>query len=280
MSIAAPELKTDRQVDPQALIEEARRRQRRRARRRNILLGALAALLVAGFGVARLIGGGGAVHAAGPAAAASTSAARTVSYQKTVTRKIVPGLPNETSTTETWSPSNDSSTNRQVVVTAGGKRLEIATTPAHAKILGAEQSSYLFDPSTNTIYRTGYITASAVTPDEQFEQLLAELGVRVAGTGSYLGRSVYVVEARPAPAGKVTYYIDRHTHAILMSDIRTVDLRLITRTVAYKLLPATKANLALTSLTGTHPGARVVLHASPRIRALYGAAAFPSGNHA
>jgi hypothetical protein len=65
----------------------------------------------------------------------------------------------------------------------------------------------------------------------------------------------------------------------MMSDERSADLHNIVRTLAFKTLPPTQANVALTSLRTAHPQARVVLHASPHIKALFGMAAFPSGQY-
>jgi hypothetical protein len=272
------DVKTALGPDPQALIAEARELQLQRARRRNILLGAIGALLVAGFGIGQLARGDG-VHAAGPAVA-STAQAPTVIYEKAVFQKIVPDLPAETTMTETWSVSNDPLTTRQVVTIPGGRRLEIGSGPAHGKVLGREQANYLYDASTHTIYRTGYflVPSPDLTPKQIFRRVLAEPGVRLAGTSTYLGRSVYVLKERN-PVVKATAYVDKRTYEPLMNEVTGKYLRTVYRVLAHKTLPATKANLALASLPTAHQNARTVLHATPRIRELYGEAAFPSGQH-
>jgi hypothetical protein len=53
-------------VEPEALIQEARERQLQRARRRNVVLGTAALLVILGFGVNRLAREGGGVQAAPP----------------------------------------------------------------------------------------------------------------------------------------------------------------------------------------------------------------------
>ena len=64
-----------------------------------------------------------------------------------------------------------------------------------------------------------------------------------------------------------------------MQDERGTYLHSIVRTLVYRELRGTEANLALTSLRTAHPQAHVVLHPSPHIRSLYGEAAFPSGDY-
>jgi hypothetical protein len=272
--------KTATGSDPQALIEEARQRQRQRARRRKVALGITGLLVIFGFGINQLVRGGGSVHAAAPAAASVGSAA-TITYEKIVVRKIVPHLPVEKKTIETWSASSSPSTNRQVVTIAGGPRLEIGAAPAHGKVLGSEQANYLYDASTNTIYRTGFFVPPQAPPPrgQTFKRLLAEPGVRLAGTRTYRGRSVYVIDLRGSPGIKIRMYVDKRTYEPMMYDETGPDLRVISQTVAFKVLRATKANVALTSLPTAHPHAHTVLHASPRIRSLYGEAAFPSGDY-
>jgi hypothetical protein len=269
--------------EPEALIEEARERQRQRAKRRWIVLGVVGFLAVLGFGIDQL-----ALGSTGDALRASASAATpppTVTYEKVVILKIVPHLPVEKTTIETWSSSTQPAVNRQVVTIAGGPRLEIGAGPAHAKVLGPLQAVYLYDRSTNTIYRTGFFFAPPPssrppTPKEMFAETLDRPGVHLAGTRTYDGRSVFVLSVRNPKFGITgTIYADKLTYRPLMSDFRRIDLRNIVRTVAYKTLPATPANLALTRLRGVHPNARIVFHASPHIRALYGEAAFPSGQH-
>ena len=282
MLLISSDPKTETGSDPQALIEEARQRHRQRARRRNVVLGITGLLVIAGFGINQLARGGSSVQAATPAAAASAGPAATITYEKIVVLKIVPHLPVEKKTIETWSASNAPSTDRQVVTIAGGPRLEIGAGPAHGKVLGPEQANYLYDASTNTIYRTGYLLVPShplLTRKQMFKRLLAQTGVRLAGSRTYRGRSVYVVDARGPTGEKETVYVDKRTYEPMMSDLSATDLHSIIHTLALKILPATRANLALTSLPTAHPRAHTVLHASPHIKSLYGQAAFPSGDY-
>ena len=196
--------------------------------------------------------------------------------------KIVPGLPVEKRTVETWSASNSPATNRQVVTIAGGPRLEIGTRPGYGKVLGPEEVNYLYDRATDTVYRTGVFldpSVSASTPVQMFKRLLASPGVRLAGSRTYRGRMVYVLQIRSREITGMIY-VDKRTYEPMMSDERGTDLHMIVRTLAYKSLPATTANLALTRLPAAHRTAHLVLRASPHIKALYGEAAFPSGDYA
>jgi hypothetical protein len=68
-----------------------------------------------------------------------------------------------------------------------------------------------------------------------------------------------------------TVYFHQHTYRPIMTVYRGTDLTVIKRALARKSLPATKPNLKLTTLTETHPGARI-RPATPRIKALYGLA--------
>ena len=111
-----------------------------------------------------------------------------------------------------------------------------------------------------------------------YNRVLSEPGVRLAGTRTYRGRRVNVLAIRNKDV-MGTVYVDKTTYEPMMSDERSADLHVIVRTLAFETLPPTKANLALTNLRTAHPKARVVLHASPRIKALFGKAAFPSGQY-
>jgi hypothetical protein len=289
--------KTATDSDPQALIEEARQLQRKRTRRRMIALQVAGLLVILAFGINHLAQGG---NGAGPAPTAPPAAAAqvpTVTYKKAIYQEFVPHLRVQTRIIESWSASNTRLVNqqvvqiaglprlentplinRQVVKISGGPRLEIGSGPAQGKMLGPEQANYLYDASTHTIYRTGYllIPSSQLTPEQIFKHVLAEPGVRLAGTRTYLGRSVYVLKQR-GPSAKATSYVDKRTYEPLMNEVTTKHLRSIYRTVVYKTMPATTANLALTSLPTAHPGSKTVLHATPHIRQLYGEAAFPPG---
>jgi hypothetical protein len=215
---------------------------------------------------------------------ATNAAARqvpTVTYDKIVVLKIVPHLPLEKRTVETWSASNAPLTQRQIVTIAGGRRLEIGTAPGHDDTLGPERVNYLYDSSTNTIYRTGYAPVPSLTQptlEQTFKRVLSEPGVRLAGTRTYQGRSVYVIETR-TPAVTATSYVDQSTYEPLMNDVRGTDIRTVERTLVHRTLPATNANLTLTSLPTAHAGAPTVQRAPAQIRERYGEAAFYSGQH-
>lgn len=267
---------------PEVLIEQARQRRRHRHRRRRVILGAAAFLAVLGFGIGQLVRGGSSAGATPPAAAGATQKPTpTVTYEKVVIRKFVPNLPVETKTIETWS-SPDGTTERQVVTIAGGPRIEIGAAPGDDKVLGPLRVNYLYDATTGTIYRAGYTFAPSGKPptrEQAFKHYLAQPYVHLAGTTSYRGRKVYVLELQDENAHG-TVYVDEHSYAPMMQTETGTDLRIVVRTLAFKTLPATPANLGRTSLSTVHPKARIVLQAPPRIRELYGEAAFPSGQHA
>jgi hypothetical protein len=267
---------------PEALIEEARRRQRHRSRRRTVVVAIASVLVLLGFGINQLARGGGSDQAT-PALPATAPRTPTVTYEKIVIQKIVPDLPVERRTVETWSSSSDPLTERQIVTIAGDGRYEIGSGPGQDKVLGKEEVNYLYNASTGTIYRAGYypVTGPGTEPSPKaiFKDVLDEPGVRLAGTRTYVGRPVYVVKMR-RNGFSATTLVDRRTYEPLYSVGVGTDLRTVYRTLAYKTLPATQANLALTSLTGAHPGARTVLRASPHVKELYGRAAFLSGQHA
>jgi len=267
--------------DPEALIEEARQRQRQRTRRRRVILAAAALFAVLGLGIDQLVQGSSSVGATPPAAAGeATKPEPTVIYEKVVYKKFVPDLPVETTTIETWS-TPDGTTNRQIV-TAGGKRFEIGTVPRTDKVLGLERVNYLYDKTTGTIYQAGYgLGRKRPSLEQQFKQVLTQRYVHLAGTTPYRGRRVYVLQFRDDEThAHGTYYFDERTFEPMMLTQTGNGERLAVHTVTFKTLPATTANLALTSLTAMHPKARHVPHGSPRISQLYGEAAFPSGQHA
>jgi hypothetical protein len=255
--------------DPQALIEEARQRQRQRARRRDAGLTAVALLVIVGLAVGRLVQGGGATRSSAPSASAAPAQTRTVTFKKIVEEKIVPLLPVETRTSEAWSTP---AIGRGFVTLSGGRRIEIGITRVHDKVRGLEQVDYLYDPSTNTIYRTGtdpVPPGESRTPEQVYRQeILGQPGFHLAGTRTYRGRRVYVVKAA-RPNARFMDYVDTRTYQLLLDVGVSTDLRRVERETAYRALPATKATLALASLWAMHPHARTALHAPPRIEQLY-----------
>ena len=277
MLVETDEPKTVTSDDPQSLIEEARERQRQRVRRHTLLLGTAVVIVVLGFAVYRLGQGGSAVQSSPPTAAVGRT--RTVTYEKIVEQKIVPHLPVETRTIEGWYTQG---TGREVITISGGRRVEVGHVRVRDKVLGPEQVSYLYDPSTNTIYRTGLILIPTVrppTPEQFFKQILGSTpGAHLAGTRTYKGRRVYVVKSARSYL-RTTTYVDKRTYQVLWGVGVSPNLRTVQRGVAHTTLPATNANLALASLSATHPQARIVLLAPPRIKQLYGEAAYFSGTH-
>jgi hypothetical protein len=265
---------------PEALIEEARQLQRQRQRRRSIILGAAAALVVLGFGIYQLAQGGNNVGATPPAASGAVpKQPPTVTYEKIVIRRFVPHLPVETTTIETWT-APDGTSYRQVVRNGAAPPIEISTAPGNDKVLGPVKMNYLYDAG--RIYQAGYELPplkKPPSPEQQFKHVIAQPYVHLAGTTTYRGRKVYVLQLHDELAHG-TVYVDERTYEPLMQTQTGKYLRLDVRTLAYKTLPATPANVALTSLPAVHPKARIVLHATPRIRELYGEAAFPPGQHA
>jgi hypothetical protein len=267
---------------PEALIEEARQHQRQRQRRQGIILGAAASLIALGFGIYQLAQGGNNVGATPPqAAGAAQIEPPTVTYEKIVIRRFVPHLPAETTTIETWT-APDGTSYRQVVRNNDGPRIEISTAPGTDKVLGPVKMNYLYDAATGKIYRAGYELPPLTkppSPEQQFKRVIARQYVHLAGTTNYRGRKVYVLKLHDELAHG-TVYVDERTYEPLMQTQTGKYLRIDVRTLAYKTLPATPANVALTSLPTVHPKAPIVLHPTPRIRELYGEAAFPPGQHA
>jgi hypothetical protein len=283
------EPKTSTGPDPQALIEEARQLQRQRTRRRTVAVQVAGLLIVLGFGVNHFARWGSNTGPAPLRPVAASSQVPTVIYTKSIVQRFVPRLPIETQTVETWSPSNAPWIARTIVTIARGPRVEVGSGSKHDKLLGLEQANYLYDPSTQTIWRISSLplkqanylydpAAKAIwrmscgpipSLERLFKQVLAQSGNHLAGTRMYLGRSVYVVKLR-TPTGEGTYYIDKRTFVPLMNDLNGgYGLRTVYRTVVYKTLPATKANLALTSPPTAHPRAKIVLHATPHMQDLF-----------
>ena len=106
-------------------------------------------------------------------------------------RKIVPNLPVEQRTVETWSSSSDPLTERQIVTIDGGRRFEIGSGAGQDKVLGAQEVNYLYDASTKTIYRTGYypVGASGTNGVAQgsLQARARRTGVRLAGYADLRG---------------------------------------------------------------------------------------------
>jgi hypothetical protein len=93
-------------------------------------------------------------------------------------------------------------------------------------------------------------------------------GAHRAGTRTYKGRRVYVVKSS-TPYLSTAFYVNKRTYQVLLGVLVSPDHRTVQRGIAHKTLPATKADLALASLSAMHPHAHTVLQAPPRIKDLY-----------
>jgi hypothetical protein len=280
MSVATPsgphqELETEHPQtpgshDPELLIEEARQRQRRRSRRREVALLVGVVLAALAFGINHFAAGGSSAATQPTPSTAGASATPSVLYRKIETVEAFANLPVERRTVEVWSTLNAPLRYRETLTTTGEPPLEIGAGPGHDKVLGAEQIVYLYQPSNNTIYRTGAYLPQAPTPppsaDRSFRRYVATHGA----VRTLRGRPVYVLAQSHRGVSDVVY-LDRRTFQILMTVHKTEYLRQIMRVLATKVLPATSANLKLTDLTLAHPGART-LPAPPHIHAVYGRA--------
>jgi hypothetical protein len=209
-----------------------------------------------------------------------------VIFERIETVETVPHVPVLRRTAEIWSLSDDPATFREVVTIAGGPQVEVGGGKGHDAVLGDEQVTYLYDESTRTIYETGFFPVPAwvsVGSRHWFEDLIGEPDVRLMGTAMINGREAEVVREQPHLNGwsgnQTLLYIDKRTNVELMSVTTGKDLRIVTRTLVWKSLPATAANRNLASLAGAHRGVRM-RPASPRIRQLYGRAIFPPAMHA
>jgi hypothetical protein len=113
--------------------------------------------------------------------------------------------------------------------------------------------------------------------------VLATPFARLEGTRAYGGRSVSVAliqQPHDPVVTKQTLYLDKRTHEIVRSDLVFTDNRpgnapkRVVDLAQQRTLPATKANLALTSLQTAHPGARIARVAPPRIPGRNGASIY------
>jgi hypothetical protein len=265
--------KTATGPDPEALIEEARQLQRQRARRRNIVVQAAALLAILGFGINHFARGGRTASTARQQPLISAVETPTVTYKKVVSQRFVPHLPVETYTMQIWSSSATPDVVRAIVSGPPGRRVELSIVLRHDKVRGLEQVFYLYDAPTDTIYPIGSGLVSPPPPPARqiLKQVLATSFARLEGTRTYGGRSVYVVVIqRPHDLfeTKQSLYLDKRTHEIVRSDIVSTDLRVLDRRIQQRTLPATKANLALTSLPAAHPHARIAREEPRRIQRL------------
>jgi hypothetical protein len=257
--------------DPELLIEEARKRQRQRSRRRSLALLVAVILAALAAGISHFARDGSSSAATQPSASTVvTDPTPSVLYRKIETVKAFANLPVERRTVEIWSTLNAPLGYRETLTTTGEPPLEIGAGPGHDKVLGAEQIVYLYQPSNNTIYRTGAYLSHAPPPplsaDRSFRRYVAKHGA----VRTLHGRSVYVLTQSRGGDSTVAY-IDGRTFQLLMTVHTTKYSKLTTRVLARKVLRATTANLKLTDLALAHPGART-LPAPPHIHAVYGCA--------
>jgi hypothetical protein len=260
-----PRVLIDEQPQPQLQLQPQRQRPRRRA----IALLVSGLLIVLGFGVSQFTRGGSSPGPEPARPVGGSAQVPTVTYTKTILQKFVPRRRVETQTLETWTASRRPWLSRTVVTIAGGPRFEVGLGPVHDKVFGLEVANYLYDPSTQTRWRIALFRDPPPSHERFFKQTLAASGNRRAGTRMYLGRRVYVVRL-PMGTGEQTYYFDKRTFEPLMIDVNSgYDVRTVFRTVVFKILPATKANLALTSLPAAHPRLKTVLDPTQHMRELY-----------
>ena len=271
--------KTATGPDPEALIEEARQLQRQRARRRTIVVQAAALLVILGFGINHFAAGGNSSGSAPQQPLISAARTPTVAYKKIVSQYFGPHLWIKKQTVQVWSSSATPNVVRAIVTFPGHGHGQYEFGLVYKS---PELVSYYYDAPTNTIYRIGstFGPIPLPPPGQVLRNVLATPFARLEGTPTYAGRSVDVVliQAPHDPVvTKQTLYLDERTHEIVRSDIVFTDNRplgspkRVLDRAQQSTLPATKKNLALTSLQTAHPGARIARVAPPRIRKMNGA---------
>ena len=153
---------------------------------------------------------------------------------------------------ETWRGS-DGSFRALVTPRWGGPRVEIGTGPASRIV----PSSY--DPKTNTIQEACSVLRPTADPVAALRKALASRAVRVDGTTTINDRAVDRIRT-DANGARYTLYIDPHTYlpveTISTYEFKGHPIRDVSR-FTFDRLPATEANLRLTSLTAEHPNAKI-----------------------
>jgi hypothetical protein len=282
--------KTTTRPDPEALIEEARQLQRQRTRRRNIQLQITAALVISGVGITLLVRGGSSASTAPHQSSISAAQTPTVTYKKIVSQSFGPHIRIKKQTVQVWSSSATPDVVRAIVTFPGHGhgRYEFGLVYKHDKVFGVPEReivSYYYDAPTDTIYPIGSTIGPIPLPPagQILKQVLATPFARLEGTRTYEGRRVGVVVIQQPHDPVVTkqiLYLDKRTHEIVRSDIVFTDNRplgspkSVLDRARQRTLPATKANLALTSLQAAHPGARIGRVAPPRIPGRNGASIY------
>jgi hypothetical protein len=273
--------------DPQALIEEARQLQRQRARRRTVVIQSAALLVILGFGINQFARGGNSASTAPQQPLTNAAQTPTVTYKKIVSQSFGPHVRIKKQTVQVWSSSATPDVVRAIVTFPGHGhgRYEFGLVYKHDKVYGIPEREivfYFYDAPTNTIYRIGSTlgTLTPLPPPIQIlNQVLAAPFARLEGTRTYQGRAVDVVVIQDphSAVSKQTVYLDKRTHEIVRSDVVfTNNSPLITPLTVLdraqqRKLPATKPNLALTSLQAAHPGARIARAVPPRVQRMNGA---------
>jgi hypothetical protein len=259
-------------ADPELLIEEARNLQRRRRTRRLAFVAVAGVLVALMVGIEELVfGGGSPATARPPALVALGGSAPKVIYEKIELEVTTPHRPTFRHTYESWIAWTAPLTWR--VRFPGSRSPQFGQAPFHDLI--PELAAYQYDPRTKAIYRNGAYTLPgeplATTPALAVRRLLSGPGDRLLERRTLAGHSVYVVSwtfrppsspgLPPAPAQTSSWYIDADSYVPVMlvrATSRPAAGRVIFRALAWKILPATAANLELASLMKTHAGARIV----------------------
>jgi hypothetical protein len=267
----------ERLIDAELLVEEARQRQRRRQRRQAAALAA--AMIVAGLGIAatRIVWGRNAPSAQKPPLVLPLARQQPgVIYEKVEMVIRTPHLPTVRRTGEIWFSTAAPAAYRELLTIPGRAPFEVGAGPDRTPMFGPEQLVYLYDAKADTIYRTGAYLSPARAPGlrTRFQRLLAHPGEVQVGTRRFEGHRVYVARSYGTTAfgwTSDTEYVDTATYQPLLSVTTGPGLRSTVRVLVYRTLPATTANLRLTSLPRSHPSARRRA-APPTIDALYGEA--------
>jgi hypothetical protein len=282
MLIGGGEPQTTTTGDPELLFEEARELQRRRQKRRTTVLVAAGVLVVLGLGAYRNVSRNTAASAQNPSPVLAVARQPVVIYEKVETVAVNLHNPTFRRTGAIWFSPAAPLAYREILTIAGGPTVEVGARLARDPRFGPEQLvlTYLFDAKANTIYETGAHATPPIpptpppSPGSAFRHLVTQPGVRIAGTRLFEGHKVYVVHVAFPMSARWTFYFDTATYQPLLQVEKDFPgSSYIIRVLAYRTLPATDTNLDLTSLAGTHTGARLApWPPPPRIDDLYGEA--------
>jgi hypothetical protein len=226
-----------------------------------------------------------------PAATPVVAHQPVVIYEKVETVIAIPHRPAIRRTGQIWFSPGAPSIYRELLTIPGASPLEVGQEPGRDPKIGPEERVYLYDGKANTIYETGAFIAPPParppSPRSTFRHLLTQPDVRTAGTRRFEGHTVYVIHVRAPSTATVnasnqivarttttiaTMYIDTASYRPLLVVSSAFGWQTTVRVLDYRTLPATLANLRLTSLATTYPGARVRMAPQP-IKKLYDQAA-------